>query len=151
MAITYNQTFTKTCPVEKIRFGNLSLETLIELFKDGRVFSHFIERDLELDYPIKHVPGCRDHDFIDLSDESIKYDQKTFTEHGCDFTPSNMKGQGRKFDKAVFDEKSRHLTYIIVSNVNFPEIKVRFVKGDELSARYPRGVIALKDHDAFFS
>jgi hypothetical protein len=54
------------------------------------------------------------------------------------------------FDKAVFHEKARALNYIIVSNVAFPELKIRFVKGQDLITQYPNGVINLKDHDKFF-
>lgn len=147
--IVFNETFTST--IQNVAFGNLSQELLKELFKDGRVFAHFIEPLLAQDYGLIHVKGCKDHDLVDSRNPEIKYEQKTFTRHECAFTPSNMKGQGRHFDKAVFDEKSKGLNYVIVSNVNFPEIKVRFVKGPELVAMYPNGIISKKHHDTFFS
>jgi hypothetical protein len=62
-----------------------------------------------------------------------------------------MIGQGRHFDKAVFDEKSKGLNYVIVSNVKFPEIRVRFIKGADLAAMYPMGEIKPRDHEKFFS
>ena len=148
MSIGFNKTITKT--IQNVSFGNLPLETLTELFKDGRLFSHFMERVLALDYNLTHVPGCKGHDLVDPKDQDIKYEQKTFTRRGCKFMPSNMIGQGRKFDQAVFDEKSKTLNYIIVSNINFPEIKIRFVKGTDLVALYPKGEIPLKDHAKFF-
>jgi hypothetical protein len=40
---------------------------------------------------------------------------------------------------------------IIVSNINFPEIKIKFVKGSELIIKYPKGVIKLKDSVEFFN
>jgi hypothetical protein len=109
-----------------------------------------MERILAQDYDLIYIPKCKGHDLIDPADSTIKYDQKTFTENGCTFMPSNMIGQGRHFDQAVFEEKARGLNYVIVSNIKFPEIKVRFVKGVELAAQYPRGEIKRKDHDAFF-
>jgi hypothetical protein len=149
MPIVYNHTFTKV--IENFSFDYLPRETLIEIFTDGRHCSPFLEKILAKDYHLKHITGCKGYDFVDSVDESIKYDEKTFTKNGCDFTPSNMKGQGRAFDKAVFDEKSKRLNYIIVSNFNFPEIKIRFVKGEELAARYPNGKIPFREHDTFFS
>jgi hypothetical protein len=148
MSILFNNTITKI--IQNVAFGNLTLETINELFKDGRIFSHFMERMLAVDYSLTHVTGCKGHDLVDPADNSIKYEQKTFTKGGCKFMPSNMIGQGRKFDKAVFDEKSKNLNYIIVSNINFPEIKIRFVKGTELTILYPKGEIPLKDHAKFF-
>jgi hypothetical protein len=39
---------------------------------------------------------------------------------------------------------------VICSNVCFPEIKIRFMKGTDLISLYPKGEIKSKDHDAFF-
>jgi len=69
---------------------------------------------------------------------------------GCSFTPSNMKGQGRKFDQTIFEEKTKKLIFVIVSNVNFPEIKIKFVRGVDLLVDYPNGKIHFKDFDKFF-
>lgn len=149
MQVIFNKTFTST--IQDIAFGNLPQEILRNLFSDGRIFSHFMERILAQDYGLTHVTGCKGHDLVDPKDPQIKYEQKTFTGNGCKFMPSNMIGQGRHFDKTVFDEKSKGLNYVIVSNVRFPEIRVRFIKGAELAAAYPMGEIKSKDHDKFFS
>jgi hypothetical protein len=119
-----------------------------EIFKDGRAFAHFIEAWLALNYDFSHVKGCKKYDFIDS--EGRKYDEKTFTINGCSCSPSNMKGAGRKFDQQKFDDSASNLIYVVVSNVHFPEIKVKFVKGDELMVHYPKGEIPLKDFDKFF-
>jgi len=148
--IQYNTTFTHV--IEDFSFGNLPKQTLIKTFKDGRAFSHLIEPWLEVNYPIlKYIDGCKEYDYIDIHDENIKYDQKTFTCRGCKFVPSNMLGQGRMFDKNIFEEKAKKLIYIIVSNVNFPEIKIKFVKGVDLIVAYPTGCIHSKDFDKFFN
>ena len=110
-----------------------------------------LEKWLEKNYLLKHVSGCKSYDFTDDSDSTILYDEKTFTKLGCNFCPSNMKGQGRKFNKEVFEEKTKKLIFCIVSNVNFPEIKIRFVKGAELFILYPNGKIPLNDHIKFFN
>jgi len=132
-------------------FGNLPSQMIIEIFKDGRPFSHFIEKWLSLNFQLIHITGCKSYDFIDENDEIIKYDQKTFTSRGCKFMPSNMIGEGRKFDKEIFETKAQNLNYIIVSNVNFPEIKIKFVKGTDLINTYPNGVIPSKDFIKFFN
>jgi hypothetical protein len=147
--IVFNTTIERK--IENVSFDTLPVEVLHELFKDGRIFSHFMERILAKDYGLTHVPGCKGHDIVDPVNPDIKYEQKSFTGNGCKFMPSNMIGQGRHFDKEVFDEKSKHLIYIIVSNLHFPTLKIRFVKGPELAAKYPNGEIKLKDHDNFFT
>ena len=147
--IKFNTTFVHT--IQNVAFGNLPTEVCISILRDGRAFSHFIEPWLEKNYPpLKHIKGCKDHDFVDNGDENIQYDQKTFTSGGCIFTPSNMVGKGRKFDQEVFDEKSKKLLYIIISNVNFPEIKIKFIRGVDLVVYYPKGKIPFKDLDKFF-
>ena len=62
-----------------------------------------------------------------------------------------MIGEGRTFNKEIFEEKAKKLIYIIVSNCNFPEIKIKFVRGIDLIIDYPKGVIPLKDLDKFFN
>jgi len=146
--IIFNKTIERI--IENVSFDTLPDEVLKELFKDGRIFSHFIERILAQDYGLRHVTGCKGHDIVDNLNPDVKYEQKTFTTNGCKFMPSNMIGQGRHFDKAVFDEKSKNLIYVIVSNVGFPSLKIRFVKGSDLATQYPNGEIKFKDHDKFF-
>ena len=148
-SIKFNTTFTHN--IRNVAFGNLPQENCIDILKDGRAFSHFIEPWLAQNYPVlKHIKGCKDHDLVDNVDESIKYEQKTFTSNGCSFTPSNMKGQGRKFDKDVFEEKTKKLLFIIVSNISFPEIKIKFIRGIDLLVDYPTGKIPFRDFDKFF-
>ncbi|NBO70355.1 MAG: hypothetical protein EBU66_11910 [Bacteroidetes bacterium] len=146
--IVFNTTNTKV--VEHFAFGNLSRDELIDMYRDGRAFSFPSERLVAKDYGLQRIPGCEDHDFIDPTNPDVKYDAKTFTPRGCGFMPSSMKGTGRTFDKALFEEKSKGLHFIIISNVHFPEIKIRFVEGLQLLERYPKGQIPFKDHDAFF-
>jgi len=147
--IKYNTTFRHT--IENFGFGNLEQSAIINIYKDGRPFSHFIEPWLAINYPLIHVMGCKKYDHTDINDENIKYDQKTFTARGCKFMPSNMIGEGRKFDKKIFEEKAKKLIYIIISNVEFPEIKIKFVKGINLIVDYPDGKIPLKDRIKFFN
>jgi hypothetical protein len=138
--------------IDNYGFDNIPKEVCEEILKDGRAFSHFIEVWLPLYYLLIHVKGCKSYDFTDKKHQEILYDEKTFTKRGCRFCPSNMIGQGRKFDKEVFEKKCDKLIFCIVSNINFPEIKIRFVNGKELAAKYPKdGKIPFKDHDEFFN
>jgi len=145
--IIHNRVFTHT--IESISFGNIPNPILKEIYTDGRAFSHLIEPWLAVNYPLTHIKGCRNHDHVD--NENSQYDQKTFTKRGCNFMPSNMIGEGRTFNKEIFEEKAKHLIYIIVSNIHFPEIKIKFVRGIDLLVNYPNGKIPLKDFDKFFN
>jgi len=147
--IKFDTTFNHK--IENFGFGNLAQSAIINIYKDGRPFSHFIEAWLAINYPLIHISGCKKYDHTDINDENIKYDQKTFTSRGCKFMPSNMIGEGRKFDKKIFEEKAKRLIYIIVSNVEFPEIKIKFVKGIDLIVDYPDGKIPSKDFIKFFN
>ena len=147
-SVELNKTFNHN--ISNYTFGNLSEDVCEEILKDGRPFSHFIEKWIEKNYPLNHIKGCKKYDFTDKNNSEILYDEKTFTKGGCKFCPSNMIGQGRTFDKEVFIEKSKKLIFCIVSNVNFPEIKIKFVNGEELANKYPTGVIPLNDHNKFF-
>lgn len=148
-SVLLNKTFTHH--LKNINFDNLNIQIINKILKDGRPFSHFIEPWLQEHYNIKHVEGCKDHDFIDINYSDTKYDEKTFTKNGCKFCPSSMLGTGRKFNKELFEEKAKKLVYIIVSNVNFPEIKIKFVDGPELLKLYPKGEIPFKNHNQFFN
>ena len=143
---------TQTFHLSNTSFDNLPYETVNQIFKDGRVFSHFIEKWLEQEYnDLKHVSGCKKYDFVDINNPEIKYDQKTFTKLGCKFMPSNMIGQGRTFNQEEFEEKTKKLMFIIVSNINFPEIKVKFMKGEDILKMYPNGKILSSKHNKFFN
>ena len=148
-SVELNKTFIHT--IENFAFGGLSQDSLIQIYKDGRPFSYFIEKWLSEHYPLKHIDGCKQHDFEDVCSSEILYDEKTFTSRGCKFYPSNMIGEGRQFNQQIFEEKANKLIYIIVSNVNFPEIKIKFVRGIDLIIKYPKGVIKLNEFDEFFN
>ena len=151
-----------------ISFDCLPVEQVFNIFKDGRVFSHLIESwiadkewiDHETGdkFKLAHVHGNRDHDFVLHSVNGIevpetlrqKYDAKTFTSRGCNFMPSSMIGTGRTFNKEAFDAHVGTIIYIIVDNIQFPNIKIRWVKGSDLAVTYPKGKINYNDRNKFF-
>jgi hypothetical protein len=153
---------TQTFQLANMGFDCLSVEIVHEIFKDGRAFSHFIERwmatkswkDAEtgVDFQLTHIKGCKKHDFeVIQGDETLLYDEKTFTSGGCSFMPSGMIGKGRKFDAAEFQEKVKTMNYVIVDNTEFPKITVKFAIGEDLAKQYPKGCIPFKDREAFFA
>ena len=149
-SVELDKTFTHI--IRNYNFDNLPESIICDIFKDGRPFSKFIELWLEKNYPLTHIKKDKNHDFVDRNNPEILYDEKTFTiASGCRFCPSNMIGQGRSFDKEEFEKKTRKLIFCIVSNINFPEIKIRFVRGSELIIQYPDGKIPLQDHIKFFN
>jgi hypothetical protein len=107
--ISFNLTYNHR--IENTSFGNLPQSVIINIYKDGRAFSHFIEVWLAHNYPLNHVTGCKKHDHTDIHNENIKYEQKTFTKGGCCFYPSSMIGKGRKFDQVIFEETTKNLIY----------------------------------------
>ena len=62
-----------------------------------------------------------------------------------------MIGMGRSFHKEEFEKKTKKLIFCIVSNINFPEIKIRFVMGSKVIIEYPNGKIPLQHHIKLFN
>ena len=124
-------------------FGDLPDSTLVEIFKDGRASSFFLEPQLVSWFPeLRHITGCKGYDHVSSLDENIKYDAKNFTaKAGCKFMPSSMIGTGRKFDQEQFLFKTENMNYIICDIVDFPKVNVIFKRGKELAIQYPNGKI----------
>ena len=145
-SITFNQTTEHE--IQNVGFGDLPLDKVHEIFKDGRVFSHFIEHHISQKFPLTHVDGCKDHDFVDNG--GVKYDEKTFTKKGLKFMPSSMIGTGRKFDRTEFERKTKDTQFVVVSNAYFPRVLIRFMKGADMLQRFPNGTVPFNQHDEFF-
>jgi hypothetical protein len=134
----------------KIQFGTLPVETLIDHFKDGRWASTLLEHYIPIEYPeLTWVSGNKDHDHIDA--HGNLYDLKCFTKGGLKFMPSNQIGAKRSFNKDVAYEKANRLTYICCDITEFPIVNIKFAKGCDLVAKYPRCSIPFKDRVEFFS
>lgn len=134
----------------KVQFGTLPVETLIDHFKDGRWASTLLEHYIPIEYPeLTWVSGNKDHDHIDA--QGNLYDLKCFTKGGLKFMPSNQIGAKRSFNKDVAYEKANRLTYICCDITEFPIVSIKFAKGCDLVAKYPRCSIPFKDRVEFFS
>lgn len=147
-SIELNKTYTFT--IKDFSFDEIPKEVLIELYKDGRVFAFISEKLITYKFnKLTHLTNNKEIDHID--EKYNMYEQKTFTKTECDFRQSKAKGVGRK-DQTI-DELSNYCknkTFIIVSNINFPKIHVRFVNGCELLQKYPNGKIPKKYFNDFF-
>ena len=138
-----------TFTVENISFGDLNQDELARMFTDGRLASHFLERQLTKRYPFLTFVDKKGHDHLD--EEGNKYDQKCFTKGGLTFSPSNMAGKGRVFVQEEAHEHAKDITYICCDVVDFPTVRVKFAKGEELIQEFPKCKIAYSKREEFFS
>ena len=133
-----------------VRFGPLSREQTIEVFKDGRALARFIEYSLPVWFPqLKFVDG-RGYDHIFIDNEKKRVECKICTGNGVCFAPSNMTGKGRKINKEKFHKLAAELIYVFCDSVDFPMLRVVFKTGKELIKEYPMGRIPLKHREKLF-
>jgi hypothetical protein len=146
--IELNKTYFRE--IENYSFGDLSIEALNEIFRDGRVASHLLEPQLVHWFPqLTHIKGCRDHDHTDGTGQ--KYDAKNFTKGGLKFKPSNMIGTGRTFNYQGMVDKAQHMIYIACDIIDFPQVRVIFKEGMDLVREYPDGEIKKSQREVLFS
>jgi hypothetical protein len=145
MQIELNRVFTFSCPAV---FGTLSQERVNRLFKDGRRASGFLELQLEEWFPdITFVDG-KGYDFTDTSGK--KYESKTFTVRGTDYSASKYKGVGRQLDLLEHTTNASHLIYIFCDIVEFPQVRVLFIEGTTLLQKFPNNKISFKRRGELF-
>ena len=134
----------------KVTFGNLPASVCEEVLKDGRLASHFLERQLEVWFPDLTFVNARGYDHIRKGSD-ILYDQKCFTKtSGLKFAPSKMLGGGRKIDIKEAHAHANTIDYIACDIVDFPKVVVRFVKGSDLVKKYPSCLVKVKQRAEFF-
>ena len=138
-----------TFVVDNISFGDLSSEALASMFKDGRLASHFLERQLTKWYPYLTFVDKKGYDHVDTM--SNKYDQKCFTKGGLTFSPSNMAGKGRVFNQEEAHNHAKDITYICCDIVDFPTVRVKFARGKDLIKEYPKCKVAYSKREDFFN
>ena len=146
--IELNKTYFRK--IKNYSFGDLPIETLNEIFRDGRPSSFFLEPQLALWFPeLTHIKGCLDHDHIDQRGQ--KYDDKNFTKRGMQFKPSNQIGTGRVFNFSAMCKKAGALIYIACDIVEFPKIRIIFKSGNDLVREYPTGKVSKTKREVLFS
>jgi hypothetical protein len=134
--------------IDNVAFGDLTKEQCYKLLKDGRLSSHFLEKQLEIWFPELTFVDGRGHDHIDESGQ--KYDQKCFTKGGLGFAPSKMGGVGRVFVQEEAHEHAKEIIYIACDITEFPNLLVRFERGSDLLVKYPRCQVPYKHRLEFF-
>lgn len=144
--VILNHTYTFKCDAT---FGTLSKERVYKLFTDGRRASGFLELQLEDWFEGLEFVDGKGYDHINHLVEGQLYDAKCFTRHGAKFCPSVMLGAGRSVDKQKLWEHAMDMIYIFTDVVSFPEVRVRFVKGSDLT-QYTNGSIPFGDRDDLF-
>jgi len=135
--------------ITDISFGDLSQIELAEMFTDGRLASHFLERQLTKWYPELDFVDKKGYDHVDGNGH--KYDQKCFTKGGLGFAPSHMGGKGRVFVEEEAHNHAKNITYICCDVVDFPVVRVKFAEGCDLIKNYPKCKIPFKDRKEFFN
>jgi hypothetical protein len=147
MKIELNKTYDFN--INNVSFGSISKARIHEFFKDGRVASFFLEEQLQHWFPeLTRIEGNKGHDHVDT--HGRKYDAKNFTKGGLSFKPSNQRGQGRKFIKSVAHSKAKKLIFICCDIVEFPKVRVRFIRGSELVKEYPSCEIGKSKREVLF-
>lgn len=118
------------------------------MFKDGRLTSHFLERQLEIWFPDLTFVNAKGYDHVDSA--GVKYDQKCFTKGGLKFMPSTMQGAGRSLNEEVAQAHANEINYICCDIVEFPKVRVVFKRGKDLVKDYPKCAVPFKDRSNFF-
>ena len=144
--IELNKTYTFECPAS---FGTLSQERVDKLFTDGRRASGFLELQLEewFEGLVFEDGKGYDHRYKYMKE---LFDAKCFTKGGAKFCPSVMLGAGRSVDEEKLWEHATDMIYIFCDVVEFPEVRVIFKRGSDLT-QYPKGSIPFGDRDALFA
>ena len=148
-SITLDRNYTFT--ISNYSWGDLDVNWLRLMFRDGRICTPFIQLQLPIWFPELMYVNESGYDHIGLNNQ--KYEHKSFTKGGCIFAPSNMVGKGRQMHPNLVVEhiKKTNLIYIITGITEFPKILVRFVDGTKLINMYPACKISKKAHDSFFN
>ena len=89
-------------------------------------------------------------DLRDKKTKTILYDQKAFNRKGGSFVRSNMKGEGREYNKELNDIWAGSQIFIWTDFIELPEVRVIALTGTECVARWSDGKIKLKDREMLF-
>jgi len=142
--IEFDRTYEFNCPAS---FGTLSQEKVNKLLTDGRRASGFLEIQLEEWFPELTFEDGKGYDHVDKV--GLRYDAKCFTKGGAKFCPSGMLGMGRKVNEEELWEHASDMLYIFCDIVSFPEVRVIFKRGSDLT-HYIKGAIPFGDRNVLF-
>ena len=133
MTYEYDKTYEFTVSAS---FGDLPVEVINTMFQDGRVASKFLENHLPYWFGDLKFVDAKGHDHVNIH-TGRQLDAKCFTASGLGFAPSSMVGAGRKINLQEAHAHAHTIDYIACDVVEFPLVKVRFVKGSDMVKNYP--------------
>ena len=147
MDIVYNKNYNFKI---NATFGDLPTSVLEKVLKDGRLATHFLERQLEVWFPELTCVNAKGYDHVRKGSD-ILYDQKCFTKGGLGFAPSKMLGAGRKINIEEAHAHANTIDYIACDITEFPKVVVRFVKGSDLVEKYPTCKVKYNQREELFA
>jgi len=147
--ISYELDKTYTTIIKPFNVGILNEEESMEIFKDGRVNSHYLERIIAKIHGLEWIGGNKNYDMYDNKNNK-KIDAKGWKEGSCNFMLSSILGSGRRFNFEKFLQHANELLYVICDISQLPKIRYKFIDGKILSERYPKGKIPNKCKKDFF-
>jgi hypothetical protein len=145
--INYDKTYTFDL-TGKVSFGDLPTSLVNDMFKDGRVASKFLENHLPVWFPELEFVDQDGYDHISKTGQ--KYDLKGFTKGGASYAPSAMIGAGRKIDVTEMHAHANTIDYVFSDITEFPQVRIKFMRGTDMVQQYPSGKIAYKQRLALF-
>ena len=148
MKIAYNYVFEFDL-TGRIMFGDLPVDSLIKLFKDGRVVSKFLEHHIPIWFPELQFQDGIGYDHRRIVD-GRKFDLKGFTMGGACYAPSNMLGKGRKIIVEQVHEHAKHIDYIFSDVTQFPIVRIVFKHGTDLVNQFPSTRIKKNQREQLF-
>jgi hypothetical protein len=133
----------------KVSFGDLSVEAVHKILKDGRACARFLEHHVPLWFPDLEYVDKKGFDFISRVNGQ-KIECKTFTESGLNYAPSSMTGKGRTIDRKQLHQEAPLLIFILCDIVDFPRVRIVFRPGSSLVEKYPAGKVPFNDRLEIF-
>ena len=146
--IRYDHTFEFDL-TGQVQFGDLPIDTVHDLFQDGRVASKFLENILPVWFEDLEYVDQDGYDHVQTS-TGRRLDLKGFTRGGASYAPSNMLGAGRKIDREKLHEHALTIDYILSDITEFPRVRIVFKRGTELVENYPAGKIPTQERERLF-
>lgn len=147
-AIMYDKTFEFDLE-GKVSFGDLPLELIHELFKDGRVASKFLENHLPIWFPELEFRDARGYDHVRIAD-GRRFDLKGFTARGACYAPSEMLGKGRNIVESAVHAHAQEIDYIFSDITEFPRVRIVFKRGTEMVQQFPSTKIKYNQRNQLF-
>jgi chromosome condensin MukBEF MukE localization factor len=133
----------------KVQFGDMPVEQLYQLFRDGRVASKFLEHTIPTWFPDLEFVDAKGYDHVSKT-TGRQFDLKGFTKGGASYAPSTMLGAGRRINLKELHEHANSIDYIISDVTEFPKVRVIVKKGADLVRDYPNGKIPYKNRSTLF-